>query len=58
MISQTNHIDKLIVARHISDYALSKKLNPKFGGSQSKYHFCITNLQMGRHLILNTLNSN
>ena len=49
MISQARRIHESTVARHLSDYVLSDKLNPENGGSQSRLSDVQT-MQLTEHL--------
>ena len=53
MISQALRIHESTVARHLSDYALSEKLEPENGGSQSKLSATQT-VHLINHLTENT----
>ncbi|AHI98744.1 helix-turn-helix domain-containing protein [Vibrio parahaemolyticus] len=49
MISQALRIHESTIARHLSDYVLSEKLNPENGGSQSRLSDVQT-MQLTEHL--------
>ncbi|WP_282175483.1 helix-turn-helix domain-containing protein, partial [Vibrio diabolicus] len=53
MISQALRIHESTVARHLSDYVLSEKLNPENGGSQSRLSDVQT-MQITEHLVEKT----